>query len=116
MRLTFEMRRGPRALARVSKGDSDIHSSCEMKDKPALKSLHGNPALFRVRASGCPFHLRQQTQVHSLILVAERHLLLWCLWKVDIPIELKPGNHSHLEMILSTWSFPHVAVLNLVFL
>ena len=34
------------AFSRVSKGDSDIPSSCEMKDEPAFKALHGKPALF----------------------------------------------------------------------
>ena len=32
------------ALSRVSTGDSDIPSSCEMKDKPAFKALQGKPA------------------------------------------------------------------------
>ena len=30
------------AFSRVSKGDSDIPSSCEMKDEPAFKALQGN--------------------------------------------------------------------------
>ena len=34
------------AFSRVSTGDSDIPSSCEMKDEPALKALQGNPAFF----------------------------------------------------------------------
>ena len=59
--------RGSRALAKVSKWDSDIPSSCELKDKPAFKPLQGNPAFFRVRASRCTFHLRQETQGPSHI-------------------------------------------------
>ena len=43
-----QMRRGCRALSRVPTGDSDIHSSCEMKDKPAFKPLQGNPAIFQL--------------------------------------------------------------------
>ena len=78
---------GYRSFSRVSRGDLDILSSCEMKDKPAFKSLQGNQALFRVRASPCPFHLRQQTQGPSHIPIAERSLLLRCLWKVGIPLE-----------------------------
>ena len=38
--------RRPRAFSRDSKGDSDIPSSCEMKDEPAFKPLQGNPAFF----------------------------------------------------------------------
>ena len=34
------------AFSRVSTGDSDIPSSCEMKDEPAFKALQGNPAFF----------------------------------------------------------------------
>ena len=37
VRLPVQMRRGPRAFSRVSTGDPDIPSSCEMKDKPAFK-------------------------------------------------------------------------------
>ena len=32
--------------SRVSTRDSDIPSSCEMKDEPAFKALQGNPAYF----------------------------------------------------------------------
>ena len=34
------------AFSRISTGDSDIPSSCEMKDEPAFKALQGNPAFF----------------------------------------------------------------------
>ena len=34
------------AFSRVSTVDSDIHSSCEMKDEPAFKSLQGKPSFF----------------------------------------------------------------------
>ena len=33
-------------ISRVSTGDSDMPSSCEMKDKPAFKALQGKPAFF----------------------------------------------------------------------
>ena len=36
----------PTAFSRVSTGDSDIPSCCEMKDEPAFKPLQGNPAFF----------------------------------------------------------------------
>ena len=81
-----------RAFSRVSTGDSDIPSSCEMKDEPAFKPLQGNPAFFRVRASRGPFHLRQETQGPSHIPIAEEKLLLRCLWKFGLPLQLKKGN------------------------
>ena len=34
------------AFSRVSTGDSDIPSPCEMKDAPAFKALQGKPAFF----------------------------------------------------------------------
>ena len=34
------------AFSRVSKGDSEIPSSCEMKDEPAFKALQRKPAFF----------------------------------------------------------------------
>ena len=34
------------AFSRVSTGDSDIPSSCEMKDEPAFKALQVKPAFF----------------------------------------------------------------------
>ena len=70
-----QMWRGPRAFSRVSTGDSDIPSSCEMKHKPAFNLLQGNQAFFRVRASRCPFHLRQQSQGPSHIHIANGSLL-----------------------------------------
>ena len=87
----FEMRRGPRSFSRVPSGDLDIPSSCEMKDEPAFKPLHGNPAFFRVWASLGPLHLTQQTPGPSDIPFAERRLLLRSLWKVGITLEFKRG-------------------------
>ena len=41
-----QMRRRPTAFSRVSTGDSDIPSSCDMKHEPKPKPLQGNPAFF----------------------------------------------------------------------
>ena len=41
-----QMRRRPTAFCRVSTGDSDIPSYCEMKDNPEFKPVQGNPAFF----------------------------------------------------------------------
>ena len=92
VRTPVEMRRGPRAFSRVSTGDSDNLSSCEMNNEPTFKPLLGYLAFFRDRASSSSFHLRQQTQGPSNIPIAERRLLSRCLWKVGIPLESKLGN------------------------
>ena len=34
------------AFSKVSTGNSDMPSSCEMKDEPAFNALQGNPAFF----------------------------------------------------------------------
>ena len=43
---TVLMRRRPTAFSRVSTGDSDIPSSCDMKHEHKFKPQHGNPAFF----------------------------------------------------------------------
>ena len=91
VRPPIEMSRRTRTFSIVSTGDSDIPFSCDMKDEPAFKALHGNLAFFPVRASPCPLHWRQQTQGPSHIPIAERSLLLRCLWKSCIPVESKLG-------------------------
>ena len=42
----IQMRRRTMAFSRVSTGDSDTPSSCEMKHEPEFKTLQGNPAFF----------------------------------------------------------------------
>ena len=39
-----QMRRRPTAFSRASTGDSDIPSSCDMKQEPKFKPQQGNPA------------------------------------------------------------------------
>ena len=41
-----QMRRRPTAFSRSSTGDSDLPSSCDMKQEPKFKPLQGNPAFF----------------------------------------------------------------------
>ena len=42
----IQMRRRTMAFSRVSTGDSDIPSSCEMKHEPEFMPLQGSPAFF----------------------------------------------------------------------
>ena len=42
VRPPVQMRRTTMAFSRVSTGDSDMPSSCEMKDEPEFKPLQGN--------------------------------------------------------------------------
>ena len=46
VRSPVQMRRRPMAFSGISTGDSDMPSSCEMKDEPEFKPLQGNAAFF----------------------------------------------------------------------
>ena len=46
VRSSVQKRLRTTAFSRVSTGDSDIPSSCEMKDDPVFKALQGKPAFF----------------------------------------------------------------------
>ena len=46
VRPPVQMRRKPMAFSRVSTGDSDMTSSCELKDEREFKPLQGNRAFF----------------------------------------------------------------------
>ena len=73
-----QMKLGTRVFSSVSTGDSDIPSSCEMKDEPAFEPLQGNQSLFQVKASQGTFHLRQKIQGPSHIPIDVGKLLLKC--------------------------------------
>ena len=91
---------GTKVFSSVCTEDSDIPSSCEMKDEPAFKPLQGKPTSFLFRESWYPLHLRQQTQGPSHLPIAEGRLLLRCLWKVGLPVQKISGTQlsSHDEM------------------
>ena len=46
VRPPVQMRRTPTSFCRVSTGDSNMPSSCGMKDEPEFKLLQGNRAFF----------------------------------------------------------------------
>ena len=111
-----QMRLRTMAFSRVSPGDSDIPSSCEMNDEPAFKALQGKPAFFWVRVCRGPFYLRQKTQSRSHITISEGRLLLRCLWKAGLPFQSKTGNLSHLQTIWRARKFPQAALMKLMIL
>ena len=87
VRPPVQMRRGTRVSSSVSTQDTDIPSSCQVKDEPAFKPLQGNPTLFLLRESRYPLHLRQKTQGPSHIPIAEGRLLFICLFKVRLTVQ-----------------------------
>ena len=86
VRPPVQMRRGPGAFSNVYTGSSDIPSSCEVKDESAFTPLQGHLSFFRVRASWCPLHLKQQTQSPSHIPIAKGSLNLRSLWKFGLSL------------------------------
>ena len=46
VRPSVQMRQTPTAFSRVSTGDSDMPSTCEMKDETEFEPLQGNQAFF----------------------------------------------------------------------
>ena len=86
------MRQVSRAISGFSIGESDSNISCEEKDKPAFEPLQGNPAFSRDSPSRCPLPMQKQNLGPTHIHIAERILLLRCLFKVGIPLESKAGN------------------------
>ena len=83
----MHMRQGTRVFSSVSTEDSDIPSSCEMKDEPTFKPFQGNTILYLVRESRYPLHLRQKTQGPSHIPIDEGMILLRCLFKVGLTVK-----------------------------
>ena len=75
VRPPVQMTRRTSVSSRFSTQDSDIPSSYQMKDEPAIKPLQGNPPLFLVRESQYPLLLRQKTQGPSHIPIPEGRLL-----------------------------------------
>ena len=97
VRTPVQMTRGTMVSSRISTQDSDIPSSCQMKDESAFKPLQGNPTLFLVRESRYPLHLRQKTQGPCHIQIAEGKLHLRCWWIVGSNLQSRKGNQ------LSSW-------------
>ena len=57
-----------------------------------MKPLQGNLDFFLIRASRGPFRLKQKTQGPSHIHIPKGKLLLRCLSKDGLPLQLKTGN------------------------
>ena len=86
-----QMRRRSPAFSRVSTGDSDIPSSCDMKHEPKFKPLQGYPAFFE---SGLSRYIPLETESTESLspTIAEGKLDLRCLWKTGSPLQSKTGN------------------------
>ena len=57
-----------------------------------MKPLQGNLDFFLITAYRGPFRLKYKTQGPSHIHISKGKLLLRCLWKDGLPLQLKTGN------------------------
>ena len=111
----IQMRRRTMAFSRVSTGDSDIPSSCQMKQEPDYKTLQGNPTFFWVRVSRGPFHWDRKHRFSLTYLLMSENSTWGAGGKLAQIFNQRQGISSHLRMIWGAWSFPWVAVLILIF-
>ena len=112
----IQMRRRPTAFSRVSTGQSDIPSSCDMKHEPKFKPLQGNPAFFLVRT--LTVHSTWDTKHRvplSYLLLREKSTWGAC-GKLAHLFSQRQGISSHLETICGAWNFLHAAVLKWIFI
>ena len=86
-----QMRRRSTAFFRVSTGDSDISSSCDMKHDPNLSHCREIRPFFE---SGFSRYIPLETESTDSLspTIPEGKLHLRCLWKTGSPLQSKTGN------------------------
>ena len=114
--IPVQMRRRPTTFYRVSSGDSDMPSSCEMKDEPEFKPLKGIPAFFLLGPLGVHSTWGRKNKVPLTYLLQRENSSWRAYGKVAHWLSQRQGISSHIEMIWGAWSFPWVAVLKLIFI
>ena len=112
----IQMRRRTKAFFRVSTGDSDIPSSCEMKNEPEFKTLQGNPAFFWVRSFAVHSTWDRKHRVTLTYLLLRENSTWGAGEKLAQILNQRQIISSHLGAIWGAWSFPRVAVLILIFI
>ena len=111
-----QMRWRPTAFSRVSTGDSDITSSCDMKHEPEFKPLQGNPAFFWVRPLAVYSTWdRNYSFPHTYLLLRENSTWGAC-GKLAHLFSQRQGISSHLEILCGAWNFLQDAVLKWIFI
>ena len=111
-----QMRRRHTAFFRVSTGDSDIPSSCDMKHEPKFKPLQGNPAFFWVRPLGVHSTWDRKHRVPLTYLLLRENSSWGACGKLAQIFSQRQGISSHLETICGAWNFLHAAVLKWIFI
>ena len=112
----FEMKWRPRAFCRVSRGDSDILSSCDMNDQHSWRVCSVMWNSFLSGHLGVHFTWSIKHRV-SLTYIFLRQNSSWgACGKMDYLFSRKQGISSHLQTICGARIFHRVALLKLMFL
>ena len=104
------------AFSKISTGDSDIPSSCEMKDEPELKPLSEIGPSFESGPLGFHSTGDRKHRVPLTPLLLRENSSGGACGKLAHFFSQRKGISSHLGMIRGAWSFPRVAVLKLIFI
>ena len=111
-----QMRRRPTAFSRVSTGDSDIPSSCDMKHEPKFKPLQGNPAFLWVRPVAGHSTWDRKHRVPLTYLFLRENSTWGACGKLAHLFSQRQGISSHIETICRAWNFLRAAVLKWIFI
>ena len=111
-----QKRRGPTAFSRVSTGDSDIPSYCDMNYEPKFKPLQGNLAFFCVKPLAVHSTGDRKYRVPLTYLLLRENSTWGVCEKLAHLFSQRQGISSHLEMICGAWNILRAAVLKWIFI
>ena len=111
-----QMRRRPTAFSRVSTGDSDIPSSCDMKQEPKFKPLQGYPAFFWVRPLAVHSTWERKNRVPLSYLLLRENSTWGACGKLAHLLSKRQGISSLFETICGAWNFLRAAALKWIFI
>ena len=116
VRLLFEMRWKPRAFCRVSRGDSDILSSCDMNDEHALSVCREVWLSFKSGHLVVHFAWSINHRVPLTYIFLRANSSWGACGKMAYLFSRRQGISSHLQTIWGARIFHPVALLKLMFL
>ena len=111
-----QMRRRPMAFSRVSTGDSDIPSSCDVKHEPKFKPLQGNLAFFWVRLFAVHSTWDRKHSVPLTYLLLRENTTWGACGKLAHLFSQSQEISCHLETLCVAWNLLRAAVLKWIFI
>ena len=111
-----QIRWGTWIFSRVSTGDSDNPSFCEMNREAEFKPLQGNPAIFWVRPLVVHSTWDRKHRVPFSYLLLRENSTLGACGKLAHLFSQRQWISSHLEMICGEWNFLPTGVLKWLFI